>query len=141
MAQENVGRIVAMGGGGFSMEPRNPRLDQWILGLARRARPRVTFVPTASGDSPWYIKKFYRSFSRLECEPTHLQLFKREISDLRAFVLSQDVVYVGGGNTVNLLAVWRSHGLDAILAEAWNSGIVLCGISAGALCWFEAGVP
>jgi len=130
-------RIAALGGGGFSMEPRNSRLDRWLLGLTGKRRPRVLFVPTASGDSPRYIAKFHRAFAKLACEPSHLQLFDRQVRDLRAFVLRQHLVYVGGGNTANMLAAWRVHGLDAILREAWENGVVLCGVSAGANCWFE----
>jgi dipeptidase E len=130
-------RIVAMGGGGFSMEPRNPRLDRWLLSLAGRVRPRVLFLPTASGDAIRYIARFHRAFARHDCEASHLELFNRTESDLRAVVLRQDVVYVGGGNTANMLAVWRVHGLDAILTEAWENGVLLCGVSAGANCWFE----
>jgi peptidase E len=129
-------RIVAMGGGGFSMEPENPLLDRFVLSLARADRPRVCFIPTASGDSEGYVAGFYRAFSAHDCRPTDLQLFGRTIADLRASVLEQDVVYVGGGSTANLLAVWRVHGLDRILAEAWEAGIVLCGVSAGMNCWF-----
>jgi peptidase E len=133
-------RIVAMGGGGFSMEPDNPLLDAFVLSLARRERPRVCFVPTASGDSERYVADFYRAFAALDCRPTDLGLFDRRVPDLRAFVLDQDVVYVGGGNTASLLAVWRAHGLDAVLAEAWAAGVVLCGISAGMNCWFRQSV-
>jgi peptidase E len=134
-------RIVAMGGGGFSMEPENPLLDAFVLSLARRSeRPRVCFVATASGDSERYIANFYRAFSALDCRPSDLGLFERTVADLRAFVLGQDVVYVGGGNTASLLAVWRAHGLDAVLAEAWQAGVVLCGISAGMNCWFQQSV-
>jgi peptidase E len=133
-------RIVPMGGGGFSMEPRNPRLDKWLLSLARRSRPRVLFIPTASGDAENYIRRFYRAFGRYPCRPAHLQLFERKVVDLRKDVLSQDLVYVGGGNTANLLAIWKVHGLDRALREAWHEGVVLCGVSAGAICWFEAGV-
>ncbi len=133
-------RIVALGGGGFSMEPDNPLLDDYILGLTGRARPRVCFVPTASGDADGYVARFYRAFARRGCLATHLPLFQREAADLRAVILDQDAVYVGGGNTVNMLAIWRAHGLDRVLREAWEAGVVLCGISAGALCWFEAGI-
>lgn len=133
-------QVVAMGGGGFSMEPDNPRLDDYILSLARGSRPRVCFVPTAGGDSENYCLRFYDAFSRRNCVPTHLPLFVRRTTDLGAFVLEQDVIYVGGGNTVNLLAVWRAHGLDRIFREALADGVVLCGISAGSICWFEAGV-
>jgi peptidase E len=119
------------------MEPRNPRLDRWLLGLTRKRRPRVLFVPTASGDSPKYIARFHRAFAKLDCEPSHLQLFDRRVRDLRALVLRQHLVYVGGGNTANMLAAWRVHGLDAILRDAYESGVVFCGVSAGANCWFE----
>ncbi len=131
-------RIAAMGGGGFSMEPRNPRLDRWLLSLTGKRRPRVLFVPTASGDAPDYIARFHRAFAKHGCEPSHLQLFNRTVRKLRDFVLRQHIVYVGGGSTANMLAVWRVHGLDAILREAWENGTLLCGVSAGANCWFES---
>jgi dipeptidase E len=133
-------RRRAIGGGGFSMEPENPLLDRYVLSRARAGRPRVCFIPTASGDSEGYVAGFYRAFSPYDCRPADLQLFGRTVADLRTFVLEQDVVYVGGGSTANLLAVWRVHGLDRILAEAWEAGIVLCGISAGMNCWFEQSV-
>jgi peptidase E len=138
---ERVSRqIVAMGGGGFSMEPENPALDAFVLSLARAARPRVCFVPTASGDSESYVRDFYRAFAAHDCRPADLALFERTEADLRAFLLAQDVIYVGGGSTANLLAVWRVHGLDAILRAAWEEGVVLCGVSAGMNCWFESSV-
>ena len=134
-------RIVAMGGGGFSMEPENPALDAFVLSLARTSeRPRVCFVPTASGDSERYVRDFYRAFAAHDCRPADLALFERTQPDLRGFLLAQDVIYVGGGSTANLLAVWRTHGVDAILREAWEQGTVLCGVSAGMNCWFEASV-
>ena len=131
-------RIAAMGGGGFSMEPRNPRLDRWLLSLTGKRRPRVLFVPTASGDRAGYIARFHRAFAKHGCEPSDLQLFNRTVPNLRDFVLRQHIVYVGGGSTANMLAVWRVHGLDAILREAWENGALLCGVSAGANCWFES---
>jgi dipeptidase E len=133
-------RVVAMGGGGFAMEPDNPLLDRFVLSLARSASPRVCFVPTASGDAEGYVAHFYRAFASLDCRPTDLQLFDRTVGDLESFVLAQDVIYIGGGNTANLLVVWRTHGLDRILRAAWEQGVVLCGVSAGMNCWFEASV-
>ena len=133
-------RIVPMGGGGFLMEPRNPRLDKWLLSLSRRSRPRVLFIPTASGDDQNVVRRFYRAFARYDCRPLHLPLFERTTDDLRKQVAAQDLIYVGGGNTANLLAIWRVHGLDEALREAWHAGVVLCGVSAGAICWFEGGV-
>lgn len=132
--------IVAMGGGGFSMEPENPLLDLHVLSLARQDNPRVCFVGTASGDAEGYGLRFHRAFFALGCRPSDLTFFEREVIDLRAFVLEQDVIYVGGGSTANLLAVWRVHGLDRVMHEAWEQGVVLCGISAGMNCWFEGSV-
>lgn len=134
-----TGRVFAMGGGGFSMEPENALLDDYLLSLVTgRRRPRVCFVPTASGDSDGYVQRFLAAFPPSRAEASVLGLFKREVGDLRAFVLAQDVVYVGGGNTANLLAVWRAHGLDGVLAEAYGEGVVMAGVSAGMNCWFEA---
>jgi len=134
--------IVAMGGGGFSMEPDNPLLDDYILGLARtnrgRERPRVCFLATASGDTPGYIADFYAALAR-RSEASHLSLFVRTVDDVEAHLLDQDVIYVGGGNTENMLAVWRVHGVDRALRRAWESGVILTGLSAGSLCWFESG--
>jgi dipeptidase E len=134
--------IFAMGGGGFTMEPDNPVLDEFILGLARRPVPRVCFLPTASGDPLDHITRFHEAFSDLPCEATDLSLFRlgRRAIDLRRMLLSQDIVYVGGGSLRNMLAIWRVHELDAILRECWARGVVLAGLSAGAMCWFEAGV-
>jgi dipeptidase E len=131
--------IVAMGGASLRPEDYDPRLNEFVLSLARRARPRVCFVATASGDSPEYVANFYRCFSaHHDCSLSDLALFQRTVADLRGFVLAQDVIWVGGGNTASLLAVWRAHGLDVVLREAWEAGVVLCGVSAGMNCWFEA---
>jgi peptidase E len=134
------GQIIALGGGGFSMEPDNLALDRYILGCARNARPKVCFVPTASGDSDNYIGRFHESFGTLDCTPSVLSLFRNPPQDLEAFVMSQDVIYVGGGNTRNLLTLWRDWGLDRILHQAVESGVVLAGVSAGSICWFAQGV-
>jgi len=135
-------QIVAFGGGGFSMESGNPLLDDYVLGLCRSPRPRVCFLPSASGDADHYIVRFYRAFPAERCEASHISLFRREQgpANLREHLLSQDLIYVGGGSVVSLLGVWRAHGLDAILREAWEAGVVLCGLSAGSLCWFAEAV-
>lgn len=131
--------IVAAGGWSFGMAPDDPALNQYILDLAGASRPHVCFVPTASGDSQDYIIGFYSAFTRLACAPTHLTLFNPgpPTADLRSLILEQNVIVVGGGNTKNLLALWREWGLDAIFREAWERGIVLSGVSAGSICWFE----
>src|SRR3954464_12140623 len=133
-------QIVAMGGGGWGMEPRNPRLDRYVFGLTRKSRPRVCFVPTASGDSRDYIRRFHLAMEKHPVRATELLLFRRDARDLAKFILEQDVLYVGGGNTANLLTLWRFHGIDKIIREAWRRGTVLCGVSAGMICWFESSV-
>jgi len=130
--------IIAMGGGGFSMEPENLLLDRYALQHAKVPNPTVCFLPTASGDAQDYIGRFYASFSTLPCRPRHLSLFKPPV-DLAASFAECDVIYVGGGNTRNMLAIWRVSGVDQLLRDAWNRGVVICGLSAGAICWFEHG--
>lgn len=130
--------IVAIGGGGCGLEPENRALDDYLLALTGKPQPRVLFVPTASGDNDAYVARFYSVFAGERCRPMHLPLFQRTTRDLRDLVMQQDMVYVGGGNTAAMLAIWRQHGLDEVLTEAWQNGILLCGVSAGANCWFEA---
>lgn len=132
-------QIIAMGGGGFSMEPENLLLDEYVVQAAGRPDPVVCFLPTASGDSPDYIMRFYSAFTKLPCRPRHLSLF-RQPRELRAVLEECDVIYVGGGNTRNMLAIWRSCGMGTILREAWERGVVLSGLSAGAICWFAQGL-
>lgn len=134
------GQIVAFGGGGFAMEPDNPLLDDYVLSLVPRRRPRVCLLATASGDSPAWIDRFYERFDDGRADASHLGLFSRGVDDLHAFLAEQDVVYVGGGNTVNLLAVWRAQGLAELLPRLLAAGTLFCGVSAGALCWFERGI-
>lgn len=143
-----MGTIVAFGGGGFAMEPDNPRIDRYVLSRARRPRPRVCFLPTASGDSHGFTLRFYRAFAQHDCIPSDLNLTggggvdRRPANtvDIPGFLADQDILYVGGGNTANMLALWRTHGIDRALRTAWEAGTVLCGLSAGMICWFTARV-
>jgi peptidase E len=136
----NDRHVVAFGGDGFYTEPLNRLSANFVLHLTGAARPKICFIPTASGDDAGYIAKFYERYSGDFCEPSHLTLFNREVKDLRSYLLHQDAIYVGGGNTANMLAIWRVHGVDEILREAYEQGTVMCGTSAGSLCWFVAGV-
>jgi dipeptidase E len=135
-------RIFAMGGGGFTMEPTNPLLDDYVLSLARAPRPRILFLPTAAGDTTGQINAFYARFAGRGCIPEHLSLFRlAEVArPLAEIIGEQDIVYAGGGSMRNLLAIWRAHELDTMLLEAWRRGTVLAGLSAGAMCWFQGGV-
>jgi len=132
-------QIIPIGGGGFYRDPENLELEKYVLRQSGGQNPRVAFVPTASGEADHYVASFYAAFLRLGCRPSVLTFFKRT-PELRSFLLNQDVIYVGGGNTKSLLAVWRDWGVTDILREAWESGIVLTGVSAGAICWFEQGL-
>jgi peptidase E len=116
----------------------HPIVD-YLLELAGKPRARVCFVPTATGDSPATLVAMYARFPAARAERSHLELFSRTVRDIRALLLDQDIIYVGGGNTVNLLAVWRAHGVDRVMREAWEKGVILTGGSAGSLCWFECG--
>lgn len=133
-----TGQIVAMGGGGFSMEGDRV-LDDYILGLTGRSRPRVGFLGTASGDHEGYIERFHEGLSD-RAETSDLRLFSQPSHDPSEWFAAQDVIYVGGGSTANLLAVWRVHGVDELARAAYERGAILCGVSAGAICWFEAGI-
>ena len=138
MSSQRPPQIVAFGGGGFSQEAGNPLLDDYVLSLTGVDRPKVCFLPTASGDADHYITRFYRACSQCAL-PSHVSLFREERGETRSFrerLLEQDLIYVGGGSVQSLLGTWRAHGVDEILAEAWERGVVLCGLSAGSLCWF-----
>jgi dipeptidase E len=135
-----LSRIIALGGGGFSMEPDNLALDRYILKQSGKDHPKVCFLPTASGDSLDYIVRFYAAFTTLNCEPSHLNLIHPSTADLENFILEKDVLYVSGGNTRSMLAIWRGWGVVDILQTAWQNGVLLAGISAGAICWFEQGI-
>jgi len=129
-------RIVACGGEQLSY----PTLTRYVLDLAGKPRPKILFVPTASGDDSAYLLTFYQALGGVDCEPSHLALFNRTVDDIDGFIRSQDVVMVGGGNTANMLAIWRVHGVEVALRRAYRSGTILTGWSAGCICWFEAGI-
>ena len=136
---ETLRQIIAIGGGGFYRDPENLALEKYVIQQTGVESPRVAFVPTASGEPDHYLSSFYAAFLKLGCRPSVLTFFKRT-PELRSFLLNQDVIYVGGGNTKTLLAVWRDWGVTEILRETWEAGVVLTGVSAGAICWFEQGL-
>jgi dipeptidase E len=133
-------QIIAMGGGALPLDLDNLLLVQYFLRQTRKKKPKVCFIGAASGDAEAYRLRFYAGFGRFGCILTHLPLFARTPRDLESFVLEQNAIFVGGGNTRSMLAVWRDWGLDAHLRAAWERGVVLGGASAGAICWFEQGL-
>ena len=135
-------RIVALGGHEFRSQPAERAIVRHLLELTRKPNPRVCLLPTASGDPQQSISDFYSVLDRFECRPTHVSLFRmeREWVNLRDHLLEQDLIYAAGGSMLNLIAIWRAHGLAEIMREAWQAGILLVGQSAGAMCWFEHGI-
>ena len=132
--------ILAIGGMALPPDLDNLLLIDYFLGLTAKRKPKVAFIGTAHGDADMGRLRFYAGFSQFSCKPSHLPLFARTPRDLESFVLEHDAIYVGGGNTRSMLAVWRDWGLDVHLRKAWERGIVLGGASAGSICWFEHGV-
>jgi len=131
--------IVAIGGGGFGRSLGSLEIEKYIVSLSNKKRPKICFIPTASGDSNLYKLNFYRAFSELDCITSHIDFFSRT-ENLENKVLTQDIIYVGGGNTKSMLAVWKEWNLNEILSNAYGNGIVMSGVSAGAICWFEKGI-
>ena len=135
----SIKNIVAIGGGGFGRSLGDLHIEKYITSLTNKERPKICFIPTASGDNDLYKLNFYRAFGKLNCITTHIDLFSRTL-DLEENILNQDIIFVGGGNTKSMLAVWRDWNLDFVLEKAYNSGIIMSGVSAGAICWFEKGI-
>ena len=132
-------QIISIGGGGFGRSLGELRIEKYIINQSKSKNPKICFIPTATGDDNGYINNFYRAFNSLACIPSDISFFKRTI-DLRKHILDQDIIFVGGGNTKSMLAVWREWGLDVILKEAYDKGVIMSGVSAGAICWFEQGI-
>jgi dipeptidase E len=135
-----VRNIIASGGGGFQTSNFDLKLCYYIMAQTSRRSPRICFVTTAMGDPDAVIAALSKLAKKLGARPSHLSLFQQPLQPLRLFVLKHDMIYVGGGNTRNLLILWKAWGLDKILRVAYRRGIVLAGQSAGALCWFQSGV-
>ena len=135
----NSRNIIAIGGGGFGANPGQGVIENYILKQTKKKNPRICFIPTATGDNEAYKVNFYSTFTNLNCYPSHLDFFKRT-PDLNELILNQDAIFVGGGNTKSMLAVWKEWGLDKILKKAYLNGTVMSGVSAGAICWFQNGI-
>ena len=135
----NSRNIIAIGGGGFGANPGQGMIENYILKQTKKKNPRICFIPTATGDNEAYKVSFYSTFTNLNCYPSHLDFFKRT-PDLNELILNQDAIFVGGGNTKSMLAVWKEWGLDKILKKAYLNGTVMSGVSAGAICWFQNGI-
>ena len=131
--------IVAIGGGGFGRTTKDLRIEKYILNLSEKENPNICFIPTATGDNDSYKVNFYDVFTKFSCNPTHIDFFKRTI-DLSSHIKEQDIIFVGGGNTKSMLAVWKDWGLDVLLRDSYENGTVMSGVSAGAICWFEKGI-
>jgi len=132
--------IVAIGGAGFDPGTPDLKLYRYLLDLTGKARPKAAFLPQASGESRMYVQGFQSTFEELGARTSWLSLFAPHTANVRSYLLEQDLIYVGGGNTKSMLALWREWGLDRHLRDANEAGTVLAGLSAGSICWFEQGV-
>ena len=132
-------QIIAIGGGGFGRNPGIGIIEKYILEQSKKEMPNICFIPTATGDDESYKVSYYATLTKLNCNPTHLDFFKRT-PNLEKIIMKNDIIFVGGGNTKSMLAVWRDWGLDIILKEAYESGVIMSGVSAGAICWFQKGI-
>lgn len=133
------GGFLPTGYGAFHLR-RGPLIEHAIHLAGDPERPRFCFLATASGDSLNSIAGFYRAFAGSDARASHLELFTLpNVPDIRAHLLAQHVIWVGGGSVANLLAVWRTHGVDDVLRECWEHGVVLGGVSAGSICWYTGG--
>ena len=133
------GHIVAIGGGGFGRNPNKPVIEDYIVNLSPAKKPKIAFFPTASAEDVQYIKNFHIAFNKLNCIPRDISLFKKT-PDLESIIDDSDIIYVGGGNTKSMLAVFKDWGLDKMIINAYRQGKILSGVSAGAICWFERGI-
>ncbi len=153
-------QIIAIGGGGYASRASDLVLEDYITAQSNAARPKVCYLPQAGGEAREYIVRFYEAFTKLGAQPSWFSLFGRVAADWSDFLLAHDILYVGGGNTRSMLALWREWGVDGVLRRALEAGIVLAGVragaggvggpvgagcglgggGAGAICWFEQGI-
>jgi len=131
--------IVAIGGGGFGRNNSTNLIERYILNLSDKKSPKICFLPTATGDDDSYIVRFYSIFTRLNCKPSHIEFFKRT-TNINNHIMEQDIIFVGGGNTKSMLAIWNDWGMSELLNNAYNEGVIMTGVSAGAICWFTEGI-
>ena len=131
--------IIAIGGGGFGRNPNKPVIEDYIVNLSNTNKPKITFFPTASAEDTNYIVNFYTAFAKLSCNAEHISLFKKT-PDLESITKNSDIIYIGGGNTKSMLAVFREWNLDSLILNAYKNGTILAGVSAGAICWFTKGI-
>ena len=134
-----VGQVIAIGGGGFGRNPNHNKIEKYILGQSNKANPNIVFIPTASAEDKSYIVNFYSCFSKLQCRSSHINFFQRT-PRLNSIINQADIIYVGGGNTKSMLAVWKEWNLQNILKIGYEKGIIMSGVSAGAICWFDRGI-
>ncbi len=131
--------IIAIGGGGFGRNNSSYLIEEYLLNLTGKDCPKICFLPTATGDNDSYIVRFYSVFTKFNCIPTHIEFFKRT-ADIHNHIMKQDVVFVGGGNTKSMLAIWKDWGMSQLLNDAYHQGVIMSGVSAGAICWFTSGI-
>lgn len=135
-----MAHIVAIGGAAIESGSPDIGLYRYLVDLTGKSNPRIAYIPTACGEKSEAVANFSARMAEVGCQCSWLSFFAPHTSDLRGYLLGQDLVYVGGGNTKSMLALWREWGVDRFLREASQNGTVLAGLSAGSICWFEQGI-
>tara|TARA_Y100001970_G_scaffold275558_1_gene376956 strand:- start:66 stop:764 length:699 start_codon:yes stop_codon:yes gene_type:complete len=135
----NKGQIIAIGGGGFGRNPNKPLIEEYIVNQSNTSKPNILFIPTASAEDKGYTVNFYKAFGQFNTSLSLLNFFQRT-PRLDSLINKQDIIYVGGGNTKSMIAVWKEWKLDKLLHKAYDRGAILCGVSAGSICWFDKGI-
>lgn len=138
--KEAAPKKIIFANGGWKTQKDALPLMRYFVALTGKPNPKVCLLPTAQGDAAESIVSYYDLMNQLDCRPRHLRLFQpSRVNDFEEYLLDMDAIYVGGGNTLNMLAIWKDQGIDKVLHKAWQKGIVLGGGSAGAICWFQQG--
>ncbi len=133
-------QIIVCGGGGFTKKESSLVMEKYILAQTKKVNPKICFLSQASNESPSYILKFFETFLALGAQPSWVSLFGSVTEDWKDKIMNSDAIYVGGGNTKSMIALWKAWGVDYVLKEAYNKGVVMSGLSAGMICWFQQGI-
>ena len=137
--KKDIGQVIAIGGGGFGRNPNKPLIEEYIVNQSNNSKPNILFIPTASAEDKGYAVNFYKAFGQFDTSLSVLNFFQRT-PQLDSLINKQDIIYVGGGKTKSMIAVWKEWKLDKLLEKAYFNGTILCGVSAGAICWFNKGI-
>lgn len=135
-----MNKLLIIGAGGYTLEPDSYLIDQYFIERIGKTNPKICLLPTACADRPETIESFNVCFQGYGAKTSHISLFTVEIEDIESHLIQQDGIYITGGNTKSMLALWKEWGVEQALRKAYEAGVTICGISAGAMCFFDEGL-